>query len=116
MQELDPSGNPTGGKWEKVSDIIFTPEGKRIEKVVYAPVPTLQHIILTPEDDGGSAQRAALRSDHRPRCRITTSATWAARRSTRSAATSFPCKPKKLVKGKRYFEGRSGWTIAICRS
>src|SRR5207249_8737993 len=50
LQELDSGGNPTGGKWEEVSDIIFTPEGKRIEKVVYAPVQNLQHISLTPED------------------------------------------------------------------
>ena len=34
-----------GGKWEEVEDIIFTPEGKRMEKVVYAPVITLQQII-----------------------------------------------------------------------
>ena len=33
-----------GGKWEEVDDIIFTPEGKRIEKVIYAPVISLQHI------------------------------------------------------------------------
>ena len=44
MEELDPSGNPTGGKWEEVDDIIFTPEGKRMEKVVYAPgAVSLQH-------------------------------------------------------------------------
>src|SRR4051795_131684 len=51
MQELDSSGNPSGGKWELVEDIIFSPEGKRVEKVVYAPVQNLQHIILTPEDE-----------------------------------------------------------------
>src|SRR5215472_9748897 len=39
-----------GGKWEEVSDIIFTPEGKRIEKVVYAPVISLHHISLSPQD------------------------------------------------------------------
>src|SRR5947199_368346 len=37
-----------GGKWEEVDDIIFTPEGKRIEKVVYAPVISLHHISLSP--------------------------------------------------------------------
>ena len=34
----------TGGKWEMVEDIIFTPEGKRMEQVVYAPVPNLEHL------------------------------------------------------------------------
>src|SRR5579863_8759608 len=50
FEETDPNGNPTGGRWEQISDIIFTPEGKRMEKVVYAPVQNLQNIILTPED------------------------------------------------------------------
>src|SRR2546426_11332521 len=40
----------SGGKWEEVSDIIFTPEGKRIEKVVYAPVISLHQISLSPQD------------------------------------------------------------------
>src|SRR5437016_2466813 len=39
-----------GGKWEEVDDIIFTPEGKRIEKVVYAPMSTLVLIGLTQQD------------------------------------------------------------------
>ena len=46
---MDPSGNPTGHQWEQVSDIIFTPEGQRMEKMVYAPVQTLT-LLLTPED------------------------------------------------------------------
>src|ERR1035437_6279881 len=50
MEELDAGGNPTGGKWEEIDDIIFTPEGKRMEKVIWAPVQNLQHIQLTPED------------------------------------------------------------------
>jgi len=51
LEELDGGGNPTGGKWEIVEDIIFTPEGKRMEKVVYAPVISLRNILLTPEDE-----------------------------------------------------------------
>src|ERR1039458_8789810 len=51
LEELDASGNPTGGKWEEVADIIFTPEGKRMEKVVYAPVVNLQHIQLTRSEE-----------------------------------------------------------------
>src|SRR6476646_595174 len=39
-----------GGKWEEVDEIIFTPEGKRIEKVIYAPVISLRQISLSPED------------------------------------------------------------------
>ena len=47
LEELDP---PPTGMWYEVDDIIFSPEGKRSEHVVRAPVPNLQHIILTPED------------------------------------------------------------------
>src|SRR5215472_15681276 len=50
LEELDSGGNPTGGKWEEVDDIIFTPEGKRMEKVIRAPPQTLRNILLTPED------------------------------------------------------------------
>src|SRR5262245_60298634 len=47
---LDAAGNPDG-KHEMVSDIIFTGDGKRTERVVRAPVSTLQRIQLTPEDE-----------------------------------------------------------------
>jgi len=46
-----PERESTGGKWELVEDIIFTPEGKRYPKVVYAPVVSLRNIGLTPEDE-----------------------------------------------------------------
>src|SRR5262245_54551912 len=49
IQTLDGGGNTTG-RWETVSDIIFSSEGKRTEKVVRAPVSTLREITLTPQD------------------------------------------------------------------
>ncbi len=39
VQELDESRR-VRGKYELVQDIIFTPDGKRTERVVHAPVPT----------------------------------------------------------------------------
>ena len=36
IQELTNRGNPTG-KWEMVSDIIFSPDGKRTEHVTCSP-------------------------------------------------------------------------------
>src|SRR5215471_1334944 len=32
FEECDPSGNTTGHGWQQISDIIFTPEGRRMEK------------------------------------------------------------------------------------
>src|SRR5438105_13515565 len=50
IQELSPSGVPEG-KYEIISDIIFSGEGKRTEKVVRAPVTTLRELILEPNDE-----------------------------------------------------------------
>src|SRR5512138_1381516 len=50
LQELDEFGN-VRGRWEMVSDIIFSAEGKRTERVVKAPVATLKNLLLTPEDE-----------------------------------------------------------------
>jgi len=104
IQELDESGEPEG-KYEIVEDIIFSPDGKRTEKVVYAPVSTLQHILLTPEDeqDLRNVQPFVLTTSEVPEYYI--------RYLGRQNADEIPCyvfavKPKKFEKGKRYFEGQ----------
>ncbi|MBI4903295.1 MAG: hypothetical protein HY820_06660 [Acidobacteria bacterium] len=45
------AGGATDGKHEMVSDIIFTGDGKRTERVVRAPVSTLERIQITAEDE-----------------------------------------------------------------
>lgn len=104
IQELDESGNPEG-KYEIVEDIIFSPEGKRTEKVVRAPVSTLEHILLTPEDeqDLRNVQPFVLTSDQVGEYDV--------RYLGKQSADEIPCyvfavKPKKLQTGKRYFEGQ----------
>lgn len=104
VQELDESGRP-GGKWEMVSDIVFTPEGKRTERVVRAPVQNLQHLILTPEDeqDLRDVQPFVLTTSQIPQYNI--------RYLGKEQLDEIPCytfavKPKKLEPGKRYFEGQ----------
>ena len=49
VMTLDDGGDVTG-KWEEVTDIVFSPEGARIEKVAYAPPNTLTAIQLDPGD------------------------------------------------------------------
>jgi len=105
LQELDPGGNPTGGQWELVEDIIFTPEGKRMEKVVYAPVQTLRNILLTPEEeqDLRNVQPFVLTTKELPEYDIT----YLGREKVDEIGTyTFDIQPKKLVMGKRYFEGK----------
>jgi hypothetical protein len=105
LEELDASGNPTGGKWEEVDDIIFTPEGKRMEKVVRAPVQNLQHILLTPEDvqDLRDVQPFVLTSTDIPEYDVS----YLGREKIDEVGCfAFAVKPKKITPGKRYFEGQ----------
>ena len=102
IQELTPSG-AVQGQLEMVSDIIFSAEGKRTEKVVRAPVSTL-HLLLDPgdEQDLRNVQPFVLTTDQIPEYDI--------RYLGRQKVDEIPCyqfavKPKKLEKGKRYFEG-----------
>src|ERR1022692_4041233 len=93
-----------GGKWEEVDDIIFTPEGKRIEKVVYAPVVSLKNISLTPEDvkDLREVQPFVLTTAGLPDYNIN----YLGREKVDEIGCFlFSVKPKKLAPGKRYFEG-----------
>src|SRR5688572_14906439 len=49
ISEYDAAGTP-GGKFERVDEVTFTPGGKRVEKAVKAPVPTLRMIMMTAQD------------------------------------------------------------------
>jgi hypothetical protein len=103
IQELDDSGRALG-KMEMVADIIFSPEGKRTERVVRAPVSTLQRILLTPEDeqDLRNVQPFVLTTKEIPNYEI--------RYLGKEKLDEIPCysfsvKPKKMEKGQRYFQG-----------
>jgi hypothetical protein len=105
VQALDDSGAPLG-KYEQVADIIFTTDGKRTEHVVYAPVSTLSdYLLLTPEDeqDLRNVQPFVLTTDQIPEYDIR----YLGKQNVDEIACYvFAVKPKKLVPGKRYFEGQ----------
>jgi hypothetical protein len=104
MQEMDAGGNPESGKWEETDDILFSGEGKRIEKVVFAPPISLNHLTLTPEDvqDLRNVQPFVLTTSEIGEYNIS----YLGREKVDEIGCySFSVKPKKLVKGKRYFEG-----------
>ncbi len=94
-----------GGKWEEVADIIFSPEGKRMEKVVYAPVTTLRLIGLTPEDlqDLRNVQPFVLTT---PDIGDYDIHYLGREKIDEVGCYTFSVKAKKMVKGKRYFEGQ----------
>jgi hypothetical protein len=104
IQELDEGGNTTG-RWEMVSDIIFSQEGKRTEHVVRSPVPNLHNIVLTPEDmqDLKDVQPFVLTTAELPKYQV--------RYLGRQQVDEIGCyvfavKPKKMEPGQRYFEGQ----------
>jgi hypothetical protein len=88
-----------------VDDIIFSPDGKRMEKVVYAPVISLQHIGLTPEDvaDLRDVQPFVLTTSEVGEYNINY---LGREKLDEIGCYTFSVKPKKMVKGKRYFEGQ----------
>ncbi|MBI3681865.1 MAG: hypothetical protein HY235_15905 [Acidobacteria bacterium] len=101
--ELDDSGN-TRGRHEILSDIIFSPDGKRTEKVVRAPVSTLKNLQLTQEDeqDLRSVQPFVLTSADVDKYHV--------RYLGKETLDEIPCfvfavKPKKMEQGQRYFSG-----------
>lgn len=101
--ELDLSGR-TVGRWEMVWDVIFTGDGKRTERVVRSPVPTLKNLILTPEDeqDMRSVQPFVLTSNEIENYHV--------RYLGRETLDEISCyvfavKPKKMEPGQRYFTG-----------
>jgi hypothetical protein len=49
LVEYNPTGKQTGF-WETHSEYAFDITGKRQEKVLWAPVPALTQLVLTPED------------------------------------------------------------------
>ena len=104
IQELDDDGTP-GGKYEIVEDIVFTPDGKRSERVVRAPVSTLQHLLLTPEDmeDLRNTQPFVLTTDELPLYDIRY---LGKQNADEISCYVFAVKPKKLEPHKRYFEGQ----------
>jgi hypothetical protein len=102
--DLDEGGN-TVGKWEEVVDIVFSPEGKRTEHVVRAPVPNLRNFQMDPEDlvDLRTTQPFVLTTTELPNYYVR----YLGKQKVDEIDTYvFAVKPKKMESGKRYFSGQ----------
>jgi hypothetical protein len=104
IQELDPNGRPEG-KYEIVSDIVFGADGKRTEKVVRAPMSTLQRILLTPEDEQDLRNVQPFVLNSRDIAKYDVHYIGKEKVDEVNCYT-FSVKPKTMVKGERYFEGQ----------
>jgi hypothetical protein len=103
IEDADVSG-ARGGKFEVVSDIVFTNDGKRTERVVRAPVPSLRYISLSPEDeqDIRSVQPFVLNTKELPKYHVRY---LGKERLDEIDCFVFAVKPKEEVPGERYFAG-----------
>jgi hypothetical protein len=104
IQTIDYDGRPDG-EYRMTSDILFTPEGKRYEKVISAPAPTLERIQLSQQDldDLEHVQPFVLTADELPKYDVT----YVGREPLDELGTYvFDVKPKRIEKNQRYFQGR----------
>ncbi len=104
IQTIDPDGM-ADGEYQMKSDILFTPDGKRYEKVTYAPASTLQRIQMSQQDldDLEHVQPFVLTTEELPKYDIK----YVGREAVDQLNTYvFDVGPKKLEKNQRYFQGR----------
>jgi hypothetical protein len=104
IMTIDDDNRPDG-EYRMDSDIIFTPEGKRFEKVKYAPPDTLRRIMLSEQDldDVRNVQPFVLTTTELPKYNVT----YVGRQQVDELSTYvFDVAPKTIEKNQRYFQGR----------
>jgi len=104
IETLGPGGRPDG-KHEEVSDIVFTPDGQRTERTVYAPMDTLERIQMDEQDvqDMRNIQPFVLTTKDVDKYEI--------HYLGRDQVDEITCylfavKPKRMEEGQRYFAGQ----------
>jgi hypothetical protein len=93
------------GEFHRVSEIVYDDRGNRIEKITFFPQPTLTEISMTKEDmdDLAGVQPFALTLDDLPKYQVD----YVTKERVDELQTYiFDVKPRQLVKGQRYFQGR----------
>jgi hypothetical protein len=104
FQTIDDDGQ-VDGEYRMTSDILFTPAGKRYEKVVEAPASSIERITMEQQDfdDIEKIWPLVLTPDELPKYDIK----YEGREQVDELGTYvFEISPKKLEKGQRYFQGR----------
>jgi hypothetical protein len=105
VQTIDDDTRKVDGEWYEVDDVIFSPDGKRMEKTVFAPESTLQRVIMTPSDmqDIQHGYPFVLTTAELPNYDVK----YVGRQKVDEIDTYvFDVSPKQIVKGHRYLLGR----------
>ena len=101
---LGEAGSVTG-RFHRVSDIVLDDRGNRVEKITFFPPSTLTELQITTEDmqDLAGVQPFALSTEDLPKYQID----YIGKEKLDELNTyTFDVKPKMIVKGERYLEGR----------
>lgn len=104
FQTIDQDGQ-VDGEFHEVRDILFTPDGKRFDKVTFAPVSTIQRLLFTQQDfdDIEKVWPFVMTTEELPKYDVK----YVGREHVDELDTYvFDLEPKKLEKGQRYFRGR----------
>jgi hypothetical protein len=104
LKTIGEAGSVTG-RFRRVSDIVFDDRSNRIEKITFFPPSTLTTLQITTEDmqDLAGVQPFALASEDLAKYQID----YVAKEKVDELNTYvFDVKPKSIVKGERYFQGR----------
>jgi len=106
VQVID-SDDQVAGEYRMTSDILFTPDGKRYEKVTSAPPPTLERAGMSLSqqdlDDVEHVQPFVLTTTDLPKYDVK----YVGREQLDELSTYvFDVAPKKIEKNQRYFQGR----------
>jgi hypothetical protein len=104
IQTIDEDNRPDG-EYRMGSEIVFTPDGKRFEKVTFAPPDTLQRIMLSEQDldDVRNVQPFVLTTTELPKYNVT----YVGRQQVDELSCYvFDVAPKVIEKKQRYFQGR----------
>jgi hypothetical protein len=104
FQTIDSDGQ-VDGEYRMTSDILFTPAGKRYEKVIEAPMSSIQRILMEQQDfdDIEKVWPLVLTPEELPRYDVK----YLGREQVDELGTYvFDVTPKKLEKNQRYFQGR----------
>jgi hypothetical protein len=104
VEELT-SDDRVRGRFDQTSEIGFDSTGKRSEKIIYAPAPSLVRLSMTPQDfkDIESIQPFVLTSDDIDKYKLTYGGQ---EKVDEIGCYVFDVEPKKIEKDQRYFQGK----------
>lgn len=103
VSDLGPGGQPTGA-FQQVNNIVYVPGSGRQIVCTYCPQPTLTSINITPDDvtDMFNMNMYTFSIDELPQYNVTY---LDHQHLDQITAYMFRVQPKKIVKGRRYFDG-----------